>query len=110
MLWNLEQLQLDILSSCDMAMNAKDDAVSMTGTSETTTIGKVLTRYPTSVAGNDDDNSTIWKTIKNNPVILLCCLYANLGAFMYGFDNITLSLCLDMAPFVLVMLPTYQSF
>ncbi|KAH8678391.1 general substrate transporter [Xylariales sp. PMI_506] len=47
-----------------------------------------------------DSNSSVFSVIKNNPIILLCCLYANLGAFMYGFDNITLSLCLDMEPFV----------
>lgn len=50
-----------------------------------------------------EPNSTdfsVWETIKKNPVIVLYCFYANLGAFMYGFDNITLSLCLDMVPFV----------
>ncbi|KAK9416058.1 putative MFS sugar transporter-like protein [Seiridium unicorne] len=70
-------------------------------TAETTQPNGVITRYPPSIAGNDDENSTVWKTVKNNPLILLCCFYANLGAFMYGFDNITLSLCLDMAPFVM---------
>lgn len=56
--------------------------------------------YAPSIAGNDDENSTAWKALKHSPYILACCFYANLGAFMYGFDNITLSLCLDMAPFV----------
>ncbi|ETS79765.1 hypothetical protein PFICI_09618 [Pestalotiopsis fici W106-1] len=56
---------------------------------------------PTSIAGNDDENSTAWRALKHSPYILACCFYANLGAFMYGFDNITLSLCLDMVPFVM---------
>lgn len=42
----------------------------------------------------------IWETIRNHPNIIFCCIFANLGALMYGFDNISLSLCLTMGPFV----------
>lgn len=47
-----------------------------------------------------DDDSGVFRTILQNPVIVLCALYGNIGALMYGFDNITLSLCLDMQAFV----------
>ncbi|KAK3944421.1 general substrate transporter [Diplogelasinospora grovesii] len=51
--------------------------------------------------GNDTDPDLgILRTIFKHPVILLCCIYANIGALMYGFDNITLSLCLSMQPFI----------
>lgn len=62
-------------------------------------LSKVVTETAPSIGG-DPDTYTVWQTIKDNPVILLCCFYANIGAFMYGFDNITLSLCLDMPAFV----------
>jgi hypothetical protein len=55
-----------------------------------------------SVIGSDPDTHSVWRTIKDNPIVILCCFYANLGAFMYGFDNITLSLSLDMPAFVYV--------
>ncbi|KAM0134451.1 hypothetical protein ACHAO1_005663 [Botrytis cinerea] len=47
----------------------------------------------------DVSDLSIWQTIKQNPFIVLCCIYANMGALMYGFDNIALSLCLNMVPF-----------
>lgn len=50
----------------------------------------------------DVSDLSIWQTIKQNPFIVLCCIYANMGALMYGFDNIALSLCLNMVPFQLV--------
>jgi hypothetical protein len=83
-----------------MASSFKNDSAETAEPNMTSQADKVITRYPTSIAGNDDENSTAWRTIKNSPLVLVCCFYANLGAFMYGFDNITLSLCLDMAPFV----------
>lgn len=46
-----------------------------------------------------DHKSTPWKTVVANPKIVLCCLYANIGAMMYGFDNLALSLCLSMPAF-----------
>ncbi|KAF7879840.1 uncharacterized protein EAF02_008010 [Botrytis sinoallii] len=47
----------------------------------------------------DVSDLSIWQTIKQNPFIVLCCIYANMGALMYGFDNIALSLCLNVVPF-----------
>lgn len=48
----------------------------------------------------DEDRLGVAQTLLKNPIIILCALYGNIGALMYGFDNITLSLCLDMQPFV----------
>lgn len=47
-----------------------------------------------------EDDLGVCRTLINNPVIVLCVLYGNIGALMYGFDNISLSLCLDMPAFV----------
>ncbi|KAF7900678.1 uncharacterized protein EAF01_007980 [Botrytis porri] len=47
----------------------------------------------------DASDLSIWQTIKDNPSIVLCCIYANMGALTLGFDNIALSLCLNMVPF-----------
>lgn len=41
----------------------------------------------------------IWSIIKRNPFILLIIAYANLGSFMYGFDNLALSVALSMPSF-----------
>jgi SP family general alpha glucoside:H+ symporter-like MFS transporter len=43
--------------------------------------------------------SSPWKAILANPKIVALCLYANLGALMYGFDNLVLSLALTLPPF-----------
>lgn len=40
----------------------------------------------------------IWQTIKDNLVIVLCCICSNIGALMYGFDNFALALGLNMLP------------
>lgn len=48
----------------------------------------------------DEDMLSVAQTLFKNPVIVLCGLYGNIGALMYGFDNITLTLCLNMQPFV----------
>ncbi|GLI72090.1 hypothetical protein PoHVEF18_000258 [Penicillium ochrochloron] len=40
-----------------------------------------------------------WKCIAENPWVILFCLYGNLGALMYGFDNLVLSLALSMPGF-----------
>ena len=37
-----------------------------------------------------------WKTLAKNPKIILLSVFANLGALMYGYDNLALSLCLSM--------------
>lgn len=47
-----------------------------------------------------EDKLDVLQTLVRNPVVVLCALYGNIGALMYGFDNITLSLCLDMPAFV----------
>ncbi|OCL07389.1 general substrate transporter [Glonium stellatum] len=41
----------------------------------------------------------VWKEFLRNPKVILLCLFANVGAFMYGYDNLSLSLCLSMPPF-----------
>ncbi|KAI0123935.1 MFS sugar transporter-like protein [Xylariales sp. AK1849] len=86
-----------------MASNTNEDAATATGPRETTETRQrdgITTHSSPPIARDDPDNSGVLKTLKDHPIIILCCFYANLGAFMYGFDNITLSLCLDMAPFV----------
>ncbi|KAF7550962.1 hypothetical protein G7Z17_g5386 [Cylindrodendrum hubeiense] len=50
-----------------------------------------------------EDAEAGWQFLKvlwRHRKILMCCTFANLGAAMYGFDNLTLSLCLSMQPFV----------
>lgn len=48
----------------------------------------------------DEERLGVAQTLLKNPIIVLCALYGNIGALMYGFDNITLTLCLNMQPFV----------
>ncbi|OJJ95047.1 hypothetical protein ASPACDRAFT_1860426 [Aspergillus aculeatus ATCC 16872] len=50
------------------------------------------------LAHNDGPPST-WTALRQNPLIILFCLYANVGALMYGFDNLILSLSLSMPAF-----------
>ena len=50
-----------------------------------------------SVNGSSKGNA--WATLKKNPKIVACCIFANLGALMYGFDNLALSICLSMPAF-----------
>ncbi|PWY73526.1 maltose permease Mal61 [Aspergillus eucalypticola CBS 122712] len=40
-----------------------------------------------------------WQALRANPVVVLFCLYGNIGALMYGFDNLVLSLALSMTAF-----------
>jgi SP family general alpha glucoside:H+ symporter-like MFS transporter len=42
---------------------------------------------------------TPWQCLAQNPWIILFCLYGNLGALMYGFDNLVMSLALSMPAF-----------
>lgn len=44
-------------------------------------------------------DQTAWQCLRQNSWIFLFCLYGNLGAFMYGFDNLVLSLSLSMPGF-----------
>ena len=46
-----------------------------------------------------EHQDTIWTIIKRNPLILLIVAYANLGSFMFGFDNLALSIALSMPSF-----------
>lgn len=48
----------------------------------------------------EEETLGVAQTLLKNPVIVFCALYGNVGALMYGFDNITLTLCLNMQPFV----------
>lgn len=50
-------------------------------------------------AEEKEHQETIWTIVKRNPLILLIIAYANLGAFMYGFDNLALSIALSMPSF-----------
>jgi SP family general alpha glucoside:H+ symporter-like MFS transporter len=86
-----------LVQSHNMASYTKE---TIDDTSENRESDRVTAKSPSSVAGSDPDDAGVLRTLKDNPIVILCCLYANLGACMYGFDNITLSLCLDMAPFV----------
>lgn len=51
------------------------------------------------VARSRELDLSIWETLKENPMVIICCLFANCGALMYGYDNLALSLCLSMVPF-----------
>jgi hypothetical protein len=50
------------------------------------------------LSSNPEERSP-WKSIWANPKIVALCLFANIGALMYGFDNLVLSLALSMPPF-----------
>lgn len=50
-------------------------------------------------AEEQEHQETIWAIVKKNPLILLIIAYANLGSFMYGFDNLALSIALSMPSF-----------
>ena len=53
------------------------------------------------VSSGDPENGWAFvKYVAKHPIIVLCCLYGNLGAAMYGFDNLALTLCLTMRPFL----------
>lgn len=50
-------------------------------------------------AEEKEHQETIWMIVKRNPLILLIIAYANLGSFMFGFDNLALSIALSMPSF-----------
>jgi SP family general alpha glucoside:H+ symporter-like MFS transporter len=47
----------------------------------------------------DANEVGVIRTLMANPKIIGLALFANLGAIMYGYDNLALSLCLSMYPF-----------
>lgn len=47
-----------------------------------------------------EEHGSIWKELVANPKVVACAMFANIGAIMYGYDSLSTSLCLDMAPFV----------
>jgi hypothetical protein len=57
------------------------------------------TRTEAAPAGLAEDDMTAWQCIRRNPKIILCSLYANIGAVMIGYDNLTLAVCLAMPAF-----------
>lgn len=48
---------------------------------------------------NGEPEVGTWQCIKENPKVVLWTLYANLGAMMIGYDNLTLAVCLSMPAF-----------
>jgi hypothetical protein len=46
-----------------------------------------------------EDDESAWQCIKGNPMVVLWTLYANIGAMMIGYDNLTLAVCLSMPAF-----------
>lgn len=46
-----------------------------------------------------DHEESTWHALRSNPKIILFCFFGNIGALMYGFDNLALSIALEMAPF-----------
>ena len=54
---------------------------------------------PASVCGLPEVQMSAWQCIKENPKIVLCSLYANIGAVMIGYDNLALAVCLAMPAF-----------
>lgn len=49
--------------------------------------------------GTEGDKMSAWTCIKQNPKVVLCALYANIGAVMVGYDNLALAVCLAMPAF-----------
>ena len=50
-------------------------------------------------AEENDHKESIWTIVKRQPLIILIIAYANLGSFMYGYDNLALSIALSMPSF-----------
>ncbi|GKZ37267.1 hypothetical protein AbraIFM66950_008724 [Aspergillus brasiliensis] len=50
-------------------------------------------------ASQQQHGRSTWQALRANPILILFCLYANIGALMYGFDNLVLSLSLSMTAF-----------
>ena len=50
-------------------------------------------------AEQTEHQESLWTIIKRQPLILLILAYANIGSFMFGFDNLALSIALSMPSF-----------
>jgi hypothetical protein len=50
-------------------------------------------------AEHAEHEGSTWQAIRANPKIILFCLFGNIGALMYGFDNLALSIALSMPAF-----------
>ena len=50
-------------------------------------------------AEQHEHEQSIWQVVKADPMVLLLAAFANIGALMYGYDNLSLSLCLTFEPF-----------
>lgn len=74
-----------------MAADAKTEVLHH---EETHTLGGAA-----SVPELPEDQMSSWECIRSNPKIVLCALYANIGALMIGYDNLALAVCLSMPAF-----------
>ena len=74
-----------------MAADAKEDVLHQ---EDARTLGGAA-----SVPENPEDEMSAWQCLKSNPKIVLCALYANIGALMIGYDNLALAVCLSMPAF-----------
>ncbi|KAJ5100027.1 hypothetical protein N7532_007028 [Penicillium argentinense] len=71
--------------------------------SHSTHLETVQTRESASQQQTNEQSQTAWQCLAQNPWVFLFCLYGNLGALMYGFDNLVLSLALSMPGFGYVL-------
>ncbi|KAJ5167493.1 uncharacterized protein N7482_006274 [Penicillium canariense] len=74
-------------------MNTQDPKYNTSHLEDVASVQEAVPENPTR------SNSTPWRCLAQNPWIILFCLYGNLGALMYGFDNLVLSLALSMPGF-----------
>ncbi|KAF2083753.1 general substrate transporter [Saccharata proteae CBS 121410] len=58
-----------------------------------------IERLPSKQLAPIANDETVLRVLLQNPKVILFCLCANIGAFMYGYDNLSLTLCLSMPPF-----------
>ena len=49
--------------------------------------------------GREQPHVSTAKVLATNPRIIALSIFANVGALMYGFDTMSLSLCLSMTAF-----------
>ncbi|KAH8901361.1 general substrate transporter [Thozetella sp. PMI_491] len=50
-----------------------------------------------------EQHMSAWECMKQNPKVVLCTLYANIGSIMIGYDNLSLAVCLAMPAFQMTM-------
>ena len=53
-----------------------------------------------SMAKDPYDGMSTLQVFLKSPIIIICALYANVGAIMFGYDTVTLALCLNFKAFV----------